>query len=162
MPLTRSSLTINTQWSLENPETGYATTKQADKHTYSLTPAVVTFDQVYSKIHTIVASDDLEIDLFDAFTNLVGESVTAVKVCSIEISVTGDDGGCKFEPGAADALTWFLSGTSPAITIPVGGAMVFAQATAETIDATHRNILLTNTSATDPIDVKITFILGDS
>lgn len=92
----------------------------------------------------------IEFDI-SSFTNNVGETVAPTKALGIEVitmsSYSDSLAQCQYAPGSSNGLSWFLSGTTPAITIPLGGAFALsgpATGTGQTIDSTHKTIRITN------------------
>lgn len=83
-----------------------------------------------------------------AFTNLVGESVTATKGLGVVLAASGTNAQALFAPGTTNGLTWFFSGTTPGIQLPNGGGVIAicAQPTyaGQTIDSTRKTFRVTN------------------
>ncbi|NBW14043.1 MAG: hypothetical protein EBR82_39200, partial [Caulobacteraceae bacterium] len=53
----------------------------------------------------------------------------------------------KYEPGASNGLTWFLSGTTPAVTVQAGGFFLIGDGTYGTVSGSAKNIKITNVGA---------------
>jgi hypothetical protein len=154
VPLTQSSLEVRSTYALTRTNTGFGDTKVGPKtRTYTLQPAVATFNQLYAARLVLAAAASQTVD-FSAITNLAQEAATLTKAVTLELYPSGTDAAVKIEPGAADPLTWFFSGTTPAITIPTGGVFVFAQPLAQVVSGAAKNLKFTNTgSGTLTLDV---------
>lgn len=88
----------------------------------------------------------VEFDI-SSFTNLVGETVTTGHVLSLMITPTGTGATCVLSPGASNGLTWFFGGTSPTLTIPIGGVEVHSDSPTgpgTVVDSTHKTLRITN------------------
>lgn len=105
----------------------------------------------------------IEFDLH-SFTNLVGESVTAGHALGIILYFSGPSSILTLTPGSSNGLTWFFSGTTPAINLPGGKGGVFAACTdpagtGQVIDSTDKTLRITNTG-TSTLSVTVAVLLG--
>jgi len=151
MSLERVNLTINLAWLLSKTNTGFVDSEQGpDSKGFSLQGLDVAIqNQLFAAKYTVLASGTQVIDL-STFTNLVSQATGLTSVLTLFLLPTGTNAICKLEPGASNPLTWFFSGTTPAISIPAGGTFVFSNpgtGTGQTVDGTHKNLLVTNTGA---------------
>lgn len=151
MSLDRVSLNINLAWLMSKTNTGFGDTSEGpDSKAWSTSGIdVAVQNELYAQKYTIAASGTQTMDL-SSFTNLLNQSKTLTSVLSLFLLPTGTNAICKLEPGAANPLTWFFSGTTPAISIPTGGVFVFSNpgtGTGQTVDGTHKNLLVTNTGS---------------
>lgn len=141
MSLTAVEIAASIVWKMEKTNTGFKpTTHGPETKSFALQPAVATYNQIYVAQHTLGAAASVTIDL-QSFTALDSTSVTLTKALAVFLTVTGS--GVKIEPGASNPLTWFFSGTTPAVTIPAGGLFVFAQPTTQTVSAGAKTLKLT-------------------
>lgn len=151
-------------WQLSKAITGWTTIKAPDSLALSATWASATYNQVYYARHSILAGANTTID-FRSYTDPFGATVTATKLVAIEFQVTGTNAVLTVEPGASNPLTWFISGTAPVLTLTPSGttaaAALFWRPTGFTVDATHRNLLLTNTGS-GTATVLVAALLGDT
>ncbi len=137
---------------LTRADTGFTTaTRKLTKQL--LATDVTAFNSVFAAEYSIAAAGTQTVDFFAAFTDLLGNSVSLTKAIALLVLATGS--GVIVEPKpATNPLVWFYSGTSPQITIHAGGGFLFFDGATRTIDATHRNILFTETGgATLTLDV---------
>ncbi len=154
MALDSSSVTVNVAWSLLKAISGFNTARYNDSSAYRLSfDPDTTATALFIARYTVSAAADQTIDL-SSFTDPLGTAVAAAKVYLLMLVPTGTNAEAKLEPGASNGLTWFLSGTTPAVTVPAGGVFLFAESAGETINGTHKNIKVTNTgSGTLTLDV---------
>jgi hypothetical protein len=164
MSLTVSAINVATQWTQTRSNSPFGTSTQGpDSLVYSATPSTTTYSEVYLGSYSVAASGTQNLD-FRSFTSTLGASVTATKIIAIMLKATATVTGAKMkiEPGASNALTWFFGGTSPYIELEVGtdGACFFAgEGVAETVDGTHKNILITN-SGTQTMTLSVYGLVG--
>jgi hypothetical protein len=143
----------------------FASAKAAnDGVSFSLSPSATTYQQALIAEYTILAAGTQTVDL-SSFTTLLFQAVTtANKVLGFIVKATGDTGVLKIEPGASNPLTWFFGGTTPSISLECGASgccLMLMDGVAETVDGTHKTILLTNTGAAT-ITVSLEIIVGTS
>lgn len=160
MALDSVKIIAGVQWSLSKTTTGYAAAKQSDKHSVQASPAVATFDHLYSVSYPILAAGTQVVDLYAAYTDLAGNSISAdTKANAVLVEVSGASGQITWEADATNGLSWFLSGTSPTLTIPASGFFLFYQPSAQVVSNTAKRILITNTGGVT-LTVKLTFLKG--
>lgn len=156
MPATVAAIAAALSWSLEKTNTGFAVASQKGQLSYSVSPAVATYNQVFAARYTIAAAATQAVDFY-SFTNLAGEVVTATKIYAVMVKVTGASSAVKVEPHGTNPLTWFFAGTSPSFTLPgstTGAVFLFSEGATEVLSATVRQWLLTNTGgASATVDV---------
>ncbi len=152
MSVNANSLTVaaSVGWTQSASNSPFAETKQGpDSLAFSATPSATTYGEVLLHRTTIAAAANETVD-FRSFTNKLNQSVTATKVVGWLIKATGATGQLKIEPGASDPLSWFLSGTTPALTLSCGTdgcCIMVMDGAAATIDATTRNVKFSNPGA---------------
>ena len=161
--LTQLTLSASMQWALSKANTGFAATKQgSDNNTYSSTlTSFATWTEIFLQQMTITAASFNEFSL-RTFTNLVGVSVTAGHILAIEIVPTGTGATCAVTPGTTNGLTWYWTGTSPSLNVPINGCEFHCEDPAGTgtvLDATHNTLRITNGGGSD-LTVKVTAIVG--
>ena len=140
-------------WALSRSVSGLQDMKYPAKRAFSISYDFADFDEMFFAQYTMAAAGTQVVD-FRSFANLIDPSgtVTATGIAALFIAVQSAVAGSDavtitLEPGASDALAWPLTGTAPVLTIENGGVQQIARATAFAVDATHRNLLLTNTGA---------------
>lgn len=151
MTLKANSLLVSASigWEQQKTNGSFANSKQGpDNLTARYTPSTTTYTNVLLEEGTLAAAASATIDFY-SFTDELGTAVTATKLLGILIkataSVTG--GQLKIEEGASNPLTWFFSGTTPAITLDVGTAgasFMVMEGTTQTLSSTVRNLKLSN------------------
>jgi hypothetical protein len=107
-------------------------------------------NRVLLSSYTIAAAGTQGIDL-RSFTNLLNVATTATKVIGILLKGTGSGAKMKIEPYAAsNPVTWFWTGTTPAITLTCGTqgcSLLVMDGAVFTLTATDRSLLVTNTGS---------------
>lgn len=160
MAVSRWTLKAELGWVQSTDNDPFADSKQGpDKIDFSPTIVAATFSEVFAKRYVIAASGNQTIDLFAAFTNLLGASVSPTKVCGLIMKASGTGAIAVLEPGGSNPLPWPLQGTAPELTIPAGGVFLFYQPWTQVIDATNRNLLITETGAAE-LTLDVGFIVG--
>jgi hypothetical protein len=159
MPLDAVSLAAEVAWKLSKDVTGFKDVVQGqDTKSYSLLPAVATFNQILLKQYTILASGTQTVNVH-SFTNVIEEAVTSQKAVFLFVLPTG--AGVSIEPGAADPLDWFLSGTSPVVTVQAGGLFVISEPLGTTVNNTTKNLLFTNISGAATLTLTLVICVQD-
>lgn len=136
-------------WEQQKTNGSFANSKQGpDTLTASYQPLTTTYTDIYLAEGTLAASASVTLDLY-SFTDKLGTAVTATKLLGILIKATATvtGGQLKIEQGASNPLTWFFSGTTPAITLDVGtlgACFMVKEGTSETLSSTVRNLKLSN------------------
>lgn len=133
---------------LTRTDTGYGTvTRKVVKQLVAST--ITTYNVVYSSELSIGSGGSTTVDFFASFNDLLGTSNSLTKAAGLLVLPTGS--GVVVQPGAANPLAWFL-GTfggsgSPVGTLTVhsGGCLLFYDGSTQTVDATHRNVLFSET-----------------
>lgn len=139
-------LNLNLYWSLSRANSsGFGpTTQGTDSLTFNLKGIdVATYNQLVAGSDVVAAAANLDLDL-TTLTNLVYETVVFTKAEGIMIRPFG--GSIVLEPGPTNGLTWFLSGTTPTVTIPDGGCFMYCEGLTggHTVDSTHKVLRLNN------------------
>jgi hypothetical protein len=95
---------------------------------------------------TLAGSGSQTIDL-TSLTNTVYETFSLGHALTILVLPTGNS--VTLTPGGTNGLAWFFGGTSPSITIPAGGCLLFSEPVAgpgHVVDGTHKTLTFTNAS----------------
>ena len=145
MALTALQILTSTVWVQTNPVTGFSTAKHPGGNEKSVLPTVsaAAANRVYITEATLAASASITIDLRSLTEPVFREALTPVRGYSIQLIGTGS--AWRLDPGAANPLQWFFGGTTQQINGGAGAMFCFADPTAVTINATNRNIRITNT-----------------
>lgn len=146
MSVDNSAVVGQINWTQSKVNSGYTKTKQGpDQLSVSLSPDTTTYNRIYAVSGTLAASASVTIDL-QGVTDYLGQSLTLTKIIAIQLSAEGST--MKYEPGASNGLSWFLSGTSPAISIRSGGFFLVGDGTFGVVSGSAKTITVTNTGAT--------------
>jgi hypothetical protein len=161
MSLTGSQISFNTQWTQAKDQSPFEDTTQSDSVALAVVPDTSVMNRVFLGSATLAANANTTFDLY-SFTDLVGNVTTATKARGLAITATGSGGIMKLEPGASNPATWFLSGTTPAISLNCGTdgtGICLYDGSSFTLSATIRNMKVSNTGNAS-IDVKFYALLG--
>lgn len=113
-------VTGSVAWKQTSDVTGFTSAMQGpETKSLQVLPSAATFTQVQLSQFTLAAAATATIDLY-SFVNAFGATVTCTKAASLLIKATGNGGQLKIELGASNPFSWFLSGTTPAITLTCG------------------------------------------
>jgi hypothetical protein len=144
MPLTQASLGLAITYALSRANVPFLPTIYGpESKTYELLPDVTVFNELYAGHLTIAAGANQEIDL-QSFVNLALESVVLTKALILVLIPSGANAAVKLEPGTTNPFPWFLTGTTPGVTVPTGGLLVFAQPTAQAVSGTSKTLKFSN------------------
>lgn len=166
MGLSQIGLSAGITWSLTRAITGFTDAVQGPESASFASNAlsVSTWNNLFAAQYTIAPAGTQVVDL-RTFTDLDANSIsTADKAMAIIILVTGavaDLLNVKTDP--TNGLQWFFEDTTKGINIPGGGFIMFsegASSTGTTIDATHKELLLTNNGAANLV-VKVVALVSD-
>lgn len=158
MPLESVSTACSIVWEMFKTVSGFENLTQGPNNkSFKQNPDTATWNQLYAAVHSLASGGGTTTINFRSFTNAVGESVTTTNgILELYISVSGAGSSVDVEPGASDGLTWFMGGP---ITLVDGSAFKFAQTTSQTVDATHKNITLTNNGGSGTASVTVVAIV---
>ena len=145
-------------WSLQKDNTGFAKTKQGpDKLSVTLSPNILLYTQVYAGEIALTTGQSVVLDFYNGTKNIAAAGNVAIvdflsdavafrKVLGIMVQAVGVS--VKVEPNATDPMSWFLSGTLPAITIKAGGIFLVGDGdVSTTVLTTTGKIKITNMGA---------------
>ncbi len=149
MALSDLQLTLALSATLTKSITGFADDVQGPNElTFTLAGIdLTTFSKLLAADYSIAAAAHVDYDLF-SFTDLQNLSTSMTTVLAVIVAPTAGD--IVLSPGGSNPLTWFFSGTTPAVKCYENGVFLLCEAVAavgQTVDATHRNLTLTNNGA---------------
>lgn len=154
MALDAAALAVQLAFTVSKAVTGFESLEHTDAKSYRLTPDTATYSLLLAKRYTVAGGASQTVDL-RSFTDFYGDAKVMGGCLLLLVLPTVTSGGCKVEPGDSNALTWFFSGTTPAVTVPTGGVLVFGQPTSQTVDATHCTLKFTNTHGTNAMTLDL-------
>jgi hypothetical protein len=158
MSLEAVKLAATVQFTINKDVSGYDSLSHDDAKSFSLTADTGTYSQYLTKRYTVAGAASQTVDLTSFTDDFFGTAGAMTGVIGIMVLPTVTSGSCKIEPGDSNALTWFFSGTTPAITVPSGGCFFFAQLTSQTVDATHKTLKFTNTHGSNSMTLDLVII----
>lgn len=134
--------------------TGFTPAKQSPELSFSAAPNTSVYGSCLTEYGTLAANANVTIDLYSYTTDL-GESVTATKLSGFLIKAAPANTSAlgailKIAPGASNPALLFMSGTSPAVSLPVntnGAAYFVMSGSHEVLNTTQRNVILENTGS---------------
>lgn len=148
MALTSASARIALSWEQYKAITGFDNVVQGqDSVALSVAPAltgVSACNIVYFEQRTLSAAGSQVYDFSTGLTDALGTAINLSRVFGVVVSSTS--GITVYEPDATNGLEWFLSGTSPQITIPAGAGFLFITPTHATVDGTNKRIKLSSSA----------------
>jgi hypothetical protein len=167
MPAALQNVGLNASitWLLNRAVTGFSNVIHGTESALFSSNAlpVATWDELFAAQYVIAPAGTQVVDL-RSFTDLPGNAVVGTKAMAIIVLVTGAVGDkLNVKPNAANGLQWFFEDPAKGINIPGGGMAMFSEGPASpgtTIDATHKQLLLTNNGAA-PLTVKVVALVSD-
>lgn len=115
------------------------------------TPLNITFFEQ----RTLAAAGSYVYDMSTGLTDAFGTAINLARIWGIIVVSTSGD--TIYEPDTTNGLEWFLSGTTPKITIPAGAGFMFMTPTAQTVSGTDKRLKLSSTAGST---YKIAFLGG--
>lgn len=115
-------------------------------------------DVIFTDSRTLALSGTFTYDLTN-LTDFFNDSIVFGTVLGIMIQVS--DGEINAFGAASNAFQWFLADPSDKVFINTAATLMFANdtlANGGVVDATHKNILIEESSGTDPASYKIVII----
>lgn len=161
MSLTNSIFAFQAGATQTKDNTPFASTSQDASVSFAVAPDTSVMNRVLLASYTIAPAGTQTVDLY-SFTDKTGDAVTATKARGLAIEASGDTGILKIEPGGTDPATWFLSGTTPAISLNCGTdgcGIALYDGSSYTLSSTTRNLKLSNTGAAS-ITVNLYALVG--
>jgi hypothetical protein len=159
MALTSASTRLAISWEQYKTITGFNNLQQGpDSVALSVSPALTggsACNIVYFEQRTLAAAGSYVYDFSTGLTDANGTAINLSRIFAVAVSSTS--GITLYEPDATNGLEWFLSGTSPVVTIPAGAGFIFTTPTAQTVDGTNKRIKLSSTAGST---YKIAFLGG--
>jgi hypothetical protein len=149
MALTQIGISASMSWTLTKAATGFVDITQGpDAASFSSNAlSVATWTELFAAQYTIAAAGTQAVDL-RAITDLAGNSATATKAMTFLVLATGATTDLlNIKPHGTNGLVWFFGGTTEGVNVPGGGMLMFSEGATSagfTIDATHKQFLLTN------------------
>ena len=148
-------------WGQTKTVTGFSTLTLTDSNSFVAAPSAATYNEIKAYQTTIAASANETVDFY-SMTNTFGDAKTVTKILGWLIKATGNTGQLKIEPGASNALTWFFSGTTPAITLNCGAdgcALLVMDGSVATVSNSVKNVKFSNPGSAT-ITVTISAFVG--
>lgn len=170
MAVSTLGITGELNWSLQKDNTGFAKSKQGpDKLSVTLSPNILLYTQIYAAEIALTFGQSVVLDLFIGISKVGAAADVAMvdflhdptifrRVLGIMVQAVGVS--VKVEPNATDPMSWFLSGTTPAITIKDGGFFLFGDGAQTAVLTTTGKIKITNMHASLTGSVKIALLGG--
>lgn len=161
------SLQASVAWAQSKTNGTLQSTAQGpDLQTYRAAPDAATYTAIQVVEFTLAASGTVTYDL-SSFVDLLAITQTITKVLGFLIKAknTVSGGQLQLAPGAANAINFWLAGTTPTLTVSCGDpagpgcAIMLADGVAQTVSGTHKNLLISN-PGTQTITGSIAIICG--
>jgi len=159
MPLTIAKLNLSLQWQQELDITSFNSSSQSGPLAVTIAPTVgaSAAREVYFVQGTLAAAAAVTIDLRAVTEPGFNRALTPTG--AYIVLVKGAGATWRYDPGAANPLAWFLGGTTPQVNGEAGAAFSYGSPTATTINATNRNVRITNTHGSDVLTYTIAVVL---
>ena len=159
MSLFKAAVSSQVTWTQQSAIVGFVSAQQGPDKIYSSVGVDVTVsDEFYVYKGTLAISGTLVINL-QSVTNLLNEAVSFTGIRQIILKTDGAN--ITLAPSVTSpttGLVWFFTGTTPVLTIKDGGTLLMDDGGFVTVDATHRSITITNTSASVTTYIELAII----
>lgn len=159
MSLTVAKLSLALGWFQTKANSGFSSSEQRGPLAVNIEPTVGASDasEVFFVESTLAPGGTVTFNLH-AITEPAFNQVLTPTGAYI-IVVYGEGANWKFEPGVANPLEWFFSGTNPAINGTDDSVFVFGAADPATVDGTNETLKITNTSGAGTLTYSVAVIL---
>jgi hypothetical protein len=148
MALTSASTRMSISWEQYKTITGFNNIQQGqDSLALSVSPSltgVSACNITFFEERTLAAAGSYVYDFSTGLTDAFGTAINLSRIFAIAISSTA--GITVYEPDTTNGLEWFLSGTTPKITIPQGGAFFYTAPTHQVVSGTDKRLKLSSTA----------------
>jgi hypothetical protein len=148
MALNSANASIKIGWDQYKTLTGFNSVTQSQDSVALNLSAVLTgatpVNIVYFEQRTLSAAGSQIYDMSTGLTDALGTAINLSRINAIVVVSTS--GETIYEPETTNGLEWFLSGTTPKITIPAGGGFLFMTPTHQVVSGTDKRIKLSSTA----------------
>jgi hypothetical protein len=146
-------------WTQLHTITGFDSSTHSSALVGEIVPTIGASDasEVYFVQGTLSAAAAVTIDIRSLTETAFGTALTPTGAYMIFVKTSGTT--WRYDPGAANPLSWFLAGTGPQVNGASGGLFAFGATTATTVDNTTRNIRLTNTAGSGTLTYTLAVVL---
>lgn len=157
--LVTARLDMSMGWTQSHAITGFDSIPGTGNIVAEITPTIGASDaaEVYYVQGTLAAGASVTIDVRSLTEPAFGTALTPTGAYMILLKTSGTT--WRYDPGAANPLSWFLAGTGPQINGAAGGAFGFGSTTATTVDATTRNVRITHTGGSGTLTYTLAIVL---
>lgn len=161
MALNTAKVSITTSWTQTKANTGFNATRQDGPYISTVSPTVsaAACNRVYFVQGTLAAAATVTIDLRSLTDPATGEALTPARAYSVHMR--GTTTTSRYDPvSGTNPLTWFFGAATERINLNAGDSWAYASATAVTVDATNRNVRISNTAGSGTLTYVLVFLLG--
>lgn len=148
MALNSANSTIKIGWDQYKSLTGFNSLNQAADSVSLTLNGVLTgatpVNMVFFEQRTLSAAGSQVYDMSTGLTDVFGTAINLSRINAIVVVSTS--GETIYEPDTTNGLEWFLSGTTPKITIPAGAGFLFTTPTHQVVSGTDKRIKLSSTA----------------
>src|SRR5574343_257593 len=148
MALTSASTRLALSWEQYKAITGFDNVVQGnDSVALTVNPALTGVNAcniVFFEERTLAAAGSYVYDFSTGLTDALGTAINLSRIFAVVVSSTS--GITVFEPDTTNGLEWFLSGTTPKITIPAGGRFLYTSPTHQVVSGTDKRLKLSSTA----------------
>lgn len=151
MALNYIAMTAGFQWKQRVTTAGREDSKHDDAPSKSVKPSTTggtPANRLYSPATGTLASGASVVINLQSLLDVLGVSIVATRHFGVRVEWSGN--GLKYEPETAVNNGFFgpFTGTTPALSFSgADGLFMYAMTTHDTVDATHKNVKLTNTNS---------------
>jgi hypothetical protein len=156
--LQSAQLVASLQWTAEY-SSGLNTVTAQGPLRGTVTPTVgdSAANEIYFSTGTLAAGASVTIDLRAVTEPQFNRALTPSGAYLLLVKGTGAT--WRYTPGASNPLNWFIAGTNPQLNFNAGDTFAAGSTTAATINATTRNVTLSNTHGSDTLTYTIAVVL---
>lgn len=160
MSLTYLSSLNYLNWQQQQTNTGFSVTVQGpDTFQYSLTPAIENtgLNNIFCEQDTLGPLVSKTFDLTN-LTDLLNQPLTFTRAYMLQIYTQDTD--IQVTPGGTNPCQWFFMDASDGILVKANSNFMYNSLYPFTVDNTHKNLTIFNTSATTTTTYKIAIVGG--
>ncbi len=158
--LTAVQLLINLGWTEQNALAGFDTNTATNRLGASIIPTVDVTNarQIYFVQGSLAAGASLTLDLSSLTTPTFGAGISPTGAYILVLKGSGST--WSYDPFSSNQFYWFLDAVvGNKLVFNDGDVIAYGSTTPGTIDGTHKNIRITNTSGSDTLTYAFAIVL---
>ena len=151
---------VSTVWRQSKSVTGFSDATQAYNFRAVVEPTVsgAALNRIYPVQATLAFGASVTIDLRSLTEPYFGEALTPARAYTLQLEFSGAT--ARYQPGVLFPLLWFFGLATDTLNFNAGDIFLYGSETPATVDATNRNVKITNTHGSLTLTYRFAVSLG--